>query len=357
MSLTRLAPHLALLALLAGCAAAAGEPPPIEDERLSNALAPASGPTVVRVDTEDELVEQLTILLEHTASREPELRAAYEAYLAERGEAPVVLVGGADAEVCAAAVATAAAGATLGELAVDTCRTVALRFAWSPWGWVSAIVCTAIDRAEIDRAIGRAIGRALGGLAACRSYPEAHVGPDRAPVLAAEAASAAETAEEPAEERVDRSQPHAAVPECTEAQIDDLCARGADGRLRVNARYHGADACGAVGDPAQLFGHADCDAAIGALFGDPQAMSDAEYCAGAENLAERAARCQRGREIASHGCFGGPDARHQRQIEAVRNLRESCRTVLLYDCPAPDPYEPRFTPLGQTFSYCAPIAS
>lgn len=349
----RLSVALSLVSL-AGCAASgAAGPSPEEEQQITSAFRTGEVP-VIRVQTEDELVDQLTILLEDTYYREPQFRAAYDQYLADGGQPPVVLVGGASQAACVAAsqAAGAAAGAAAAELLVDSCRIVSMRFAgWSPWGWAVGIVCTAIDRTDLDRAVGRAVGRALGGaLAQCAATPDVVIGDEDAPVIAVPGEVEAPPQEQ--EQTEDRSRAHPRVQGCTVAQVEELCSQGSSGQQQVTELYHDDYACGGRDHPGRLYQFTDCDSALEGIFGNVDGMLFDQYCDNAAEVAERAARCQAGREIGGYGCFESPDARHQEPIDRAQQLNESCREMLEYRCER-DSNEPRFSPSGHTGFYCA----
>ncbi|MGE0785203.1 MAG: hypothetical protein AB7S26_05905 [Sandaracinaceae bacterium] len=322
----------------------------MEDEALKDAIsAYSSGPTIIRANTEEELTEQLQIMLERSYAAESELEVAYYDYLERNGEPVVMMASYSETDACVASAAAsgAAAGAVIGELVVDACRVVAWRFSWSPWGWATALVCVAIDKTDLDRVIGSAVGRALGGaFAQCAAVPEGIVGQDDVPVLAEEGD---EVDERPVDETA--SLPHPRVMECTNAQIADLCGPGPGGRQLIGEIYHSADACGAQTDEQRLYQFTDCEAAITGIYGelspDPNTL-----CWNAATIAERAARCQRGREIGGYGCFDAPNAGHQTAIDRARDLNVSCRNLLTAQCPETDSDASRFRPSGHDNYYC-----
>ncbi len=358
---SRLPLWIVSLALL-GCAASGGGPSPEDEATLANAISSyRDEPVVIRVETEEELVEQLTYLIEDTVQNEAQYREAYNAYLEAGGEPPVTYVSMSSQETCAAAAAAsgAAVGAVVGELVVDACRRVAIRFAWSPWGWASAIVCTAIDITDIDRALGTAIGRALGGaLAQCAAAPDGVIGEDNVPVIAQPGAATTAPEDTTVPEEETRAYPE--VQGCSSAQVADLCRQPESGRKLVTSLYHGADACGDAGDPTRLYQFTECEPAMEVIFGESvSSMSFDAYCQNAATIAERGARCVRGREIDGFVCFDAPDRGHQTALDRARDLTESCRGVIRDYCEGSgiDPDSGRFSPNAQTPMYCAPATS
>lgn len=151
----------------------------------------------------------------------------------------------------------------------------------------------------------------------------------------------------------------ALLPNACVAHAERLCRESsyAPGRKEINVRYHDSSACGAA-EPSQLsslFGTSgspitDCVEAMNKenltryLRGD-SSMS----CYHIQRMAERAARCTIGRDIAM-ACFESTDESHQRARDAANQLRADCIGLgQQYRCQVDGA---AFTPAGQAGYFC-----